>query len=228
VTLHVDALRRPVRVICGDPAQTFEDSVAFSRSAFTAPPPDGHDLVVSNAYPMDVSLTFSRSKGLAPLAYASGGASRVLIAACPEGLGLHRLFPYLNGPRFEAQVHRLRRLSTIQPATVPGRLVSKGRAVVRRLRRPSSASRGLAPARRQAFAGELKEDVRHPVHLLTPLAPAGSLPDLIPGFQRHESWTNVVDAVQVEQYGKSRIRVAVYPCAPLHHLESEAAVAVAV
>jgi nickel-dependent lactate racemase len=231
VTIHVDALRRPVRVICGDPASTYADSAAFSRTAYAAPRPDGYDVVVSNAYPMDVSLTFSRSKGLAPLAYAADTASKVLIAACSEGLGLHRLFPYLNGPRFETQVHQLRRLATIHPGSVPRRLMHKGRAAMRRLVRTTPAAHiahVAQPARRQAFAGELKANVRRPVHLWTPLAPRGSLPDVIPDFQRHASWHAVIDAAQAEQQGRSRVRVAVYPCAPLHCLEQGEAVRVAV
>src|SRR4029077_5228670 len=87
-----------------------------------------YDVVIANAYPMDVSLTFARSKGLAPLAHSGSQASRVLIAACPEGLGLHRIFPYLNGPRFEAQIHRLRRWSIVRPSTIPKRAVRKARA----------------------------------------------------------------------------------------------------
>jgi hypothetical protein len=224
----VDALRRPVRVICGDPATTYQDSAAFSRTAYAAPTPDGHDVIVSNAYPMDVSLTFSRSKGLAPLAFAADSASKVLIAACPEGLGLHRLFPYLNGPRFETQVHQLRRLSSIRLTTVPGRLMHKGRATVRRLSRTRTAAHVAQPERRQAFAGELRTNQRRPVHLWTPLAPTGSLPDVIPDFHRHGSWHSVVDAVQAEQQPRSHVRVAVYPCAPLHCLEHSAAVGVAV
>src|SRR5205085_4044814 len=53
VTVHVDARRRPVRVVAGDPELTFDASVEFSRTAYSAPTPEGYDLVVSNAYPMD-------------------------------------------------------------------------------------------------------------------------------------------------------------------------------
>ena len=51
------------------------------------------------------------------------GASRILIAACPEGLGRHGLFPYLNGPRFERQRHLLRRLSVVKTRTLPAKTV---------------------------------------------------------------------------------------------------------
>ena len=218
VTVHVDARRRPVRVVAGDPELTFDASVEFSRTAYSAPTPEGYDLVVSNAYPMDVSLTFSRSKGLAPLAHAGPGASKVLIAACPEGLGLHRLFPFLNGPRFEAYRHRLRRLSTVRAASIPTRLASKGRKTIGRLTARVSTVQAERAAPRQAFAGQITSDGHRPVHLWTPLAPRGSLPERIPGFQRAASWEDVIDRVRSEQPAE-RLRVAVYPCGPLHCLE---------
>jgi hypothetical protein len=48
-------------------------------------------LVIANAYPMDLSATFVRSKGMIPLAHAAAGASRVLIGAASEGMGNHGL-----------------------------------------------------------------------------------------------------------------------------------------
>ena len=110
ITLHVDAGREVVRAVSGDHHAYYPDGVAFSRRAYSAPPPGDADVVVVNAYPADVSLTFTRSKGTAPLHLARPGASRILISACSEGLGYHGLFPFMNGPRFEKQVHILRRL----------------------------------------------------------------------------------------------------------------------
>ena len=226
VTLHVDSARRPVRVVAGDPARYYEDAALFSRQRFTAPAREGrYDVVIVNAYPMDVSLTFARSKGLAPFAGLPAEASRVLIAACPEGLGYHGLFPYLNGPRFEAQVHRLRRWSTVKPAAIPGRAVRKARSTVRKLyRRAANVSGSGRP--RQQYAGELSRVPNRSVHLWTPLAPPGSLPDAIAGFLRARDWQDVLRVVEAEQKPRQGLRVAVYPCAPLQCVEAAAAVAV--
>src|SRR5439155_21350192 len=108
VSLNVDSRRQPVRIVCGDHERYYADAVAFSRDVYRAPPPGDADVVMATAYPMDDSMTFSRSKGVIPLTYAAPSASRVLIAACPEGVGLHGIFPFTNGPRFERSLHLAR------------------------------------------------------------------------------------------------------------------------
>jgi hypothetical protein len=67
VSVHVDTDRRPVRVTCGDHRRYYEEAVGFSQRAYRAPRPTDADVVIANAYPIDVSLTFMRSKGLIPL-----------------------------------------------------------------------------------------------------------------------------------------------------------------
>ena len=67
------------------------------------------DVVISAAYPIDVSLTFMRSKGIIPLLHAAPGASRVLVAACPEGVGHHGLFPFVPNPQRWRYRHMARR-----------------------------------------------------------------------------------------------------------------------
>lgn len=58
------------------------------------PAPEGADVVISNTYPNDVSLTFGRMKGMVPLhAWAPPRATRIAVAACTEGIGRHNLFP---------------------------------------------------------------------------------------------------------------------------------------
>lgn len=222
VTVHVDAARKPVRVVAGDPELFYQAAAQFSMACYQAElPGERFDVVIANAYPMDVSLTFARSKGLAPLAHAGPHASRVLIAACPEGLGLHRLFPYLNGPRFEAHIHRLRRWSVVRPSTIPGRASRKARAAFGKLQR----RRAAAPAPEhphQQYAGQVASVERQPIHLWAPMAPANSLPQVIPGFRRASEWIDVVNRIAAEHSSRERLRVGIYPCAPLQCLQTAA------
>lgn len=206
VTLHVDDNRQIVRIAFGDFRRYYRQAVSFSRTAYAAPMPGDADVVIANAYPMDVSLTFVRSKGMAPLFRARPGASRVLIAACTEGLGHHGLFPFLDGPRWEKQIHQLRRLSVVRVSSVPGK-------IVRRLQRRSSKTmHGTRPVPQIGA-------INRSVHLYpTDTAAAFLLPPEIPGMSVKDSWTDVLNAVHNEQAGKTRIRVAVYPCSPLHCL----------
>jgi nickel-dependent lactate racemase len=139
----VDASRRVVRVTVGDPLRHYEQAVAFSLRAYRAPLPGGADVVVSNAYPIDVSLTFMRSKGITPLMHARPGASRVLLSACSEGVGHHGLFSFANRTRFQRQIHLARkprlRLRAVA-AKAGGLAVRRVRAVVCE-RRTGTASR---------------------------------------------------------------------------------------
>ena len=64
INLHLDGDRNVVRLACGDHFQFYADEVAFARQAFMAPPPRDADVVIANAYPNDLSLTFARKKGL--------------------------------------------------------------------------------------------------------------------------------------------------------------------
>src|SRR5204862_4953702 len=113
VSVHVDAEREVVRVVSGDWRAHYRDSVRFSREAYAAPGPGDADVVVASAYPMDVSLTFMRSKGMIPLFQARPGASRVVIAACPEGVGHHGLYPFAVVPRWHREEMLVRRLQVL-------------------------------------------------------------------------------------------------------------------
>jgi hypothetical protein len=209
VTLHVDADRQVVRAVTGDHHAYYREGVAFSREAYSAPPPGDADVVLVNAYPADGSLTFTRSKGMAPLHMARGGASRVLISACTEGLGYHGLFPFMNGPRFEKQIHILRRLSVIRPTSVPRKLARRGLQILRRPKKadPASGPRVVSPPRpsRQIW---LHRPGLHPV----------ALPSEIPGMVDLGSWTSVLRTIEREQ-GSGRLSVVVYPCSPLHCID---------
>ncbi|MEA2616932.1 MAG: lactate racemase [Chloroflexota bacterium] len=215
ITMHVDADRRPVRIVAGDHLRFYREAVEFSRTRYRAPAPGDADVVLANAYPMDVSLTFARSKALAALAHAGPAASRVLVAACPEGLGHHALFPFLNGPRLERQRHMARKLSVVRPATVPGKVIRRGARLVRRGTRPAPDARPV-----QGYAGEIHAGPHRPVLLHAPAGLAGPLPAAIPGMELVDSWEGVLARIAQDHPGRTRLRVAVYPCGPLHCLDT--------
>ncbi len=219
VTLHVDANRQVVRAVAGDQRAYYREAVGFSREAFAAPTPSDADVVIVNAYPMDVSLTFTRSKGMAPLYQAPPGASRVLVSACPEGLGYHGLFPFLNGPRFEREVHQLRRLSVIRPSALPGKMVRRAdRAARAGLARLRQSGAGVT-ADVAALDGDVPPGHRHPIWFHPPGARPRGLPEAIPGLRLEFDWPEVLRGLQTEQAARDNVRALVYPCAPLTCLQ---------
>jgi hypothetical protein len=158
---------------------------------------------------MDVSLTFMRSKGILPLLHAAPGASRVVLAACPEGAGHHGLFPFVNLPRAQ-RVRQIARRVIVQPRAAPQLAAAGAAARVRPRPRPRPGSSARAPA-------------AHPIHLYPPGLAPGVLPREIPGMRPVYSWDDVVARVTAEQHGRTDLEAVVYPCAPLQVLEGREA-----
>jgi len=203
VFVVVDADRQIVDLACGDVHALYARRLASTKEAFRAPRPDpGVRLVISNAYPNDLSLTFVRMKGMAPLAAAPRGASRVVVASCSEGLGFHGLFPFMNAPRFHR--HRMLRRRVAANLHQPARLAQKVAArLARRIRT------GLHP-------GNGADSEGLPIWLYCPSATAAALlPSEIPGIRVTSSWSEIISAVTAEQHQDPSLRTVVYNAAPL-------------
>ena len=206
VLVVVNADRRIVDLTCGDPRALYSDYLSSTKVAFRAPRPDADArIVISNAYPNDLSLTFVQMKGMAPLAVAPRGASRIVVASCPEGLGFHGLFPFMNAPRFH-RVQMLRRriaANLHEPRAFAGKLL-----------------RRLTGRRRGRRSGDGSDAPRLPIWLYCPSSEAvASLPSDIPGIRTSSSWSQIVRAVNAEQGSEGRLRTIVYDAAPLQWFE---------
>jgi nickel-dependent lactate racemase len=203
VMAHVNARREIVRLVAGDPEQAYAASAAFSRGRFAAPMPIDADVVVANAYPMDLSATFMRSKGVIPLLHAPVGASRVLLAACPEGVGHHGLFP-LTPPTGMRRLWRRYEIARTRGWSAVARLglAVLSRPVRARVARPTTATpRPL------------------PILMYQTIDPPSPLPAHLPGMQAVESWSALLDTIRTQQQGRDGLRVVVYACAPLQVFE---------
>ncbi len=209
VCVVVDPNRQVVDLACGDIHLMHPQFLADTREAFRAPRPDpGVRIVVSNAYPSDLSLTFVRMKGTVPLALAPHAASRIVVASCSEGLGFHGLFPFMNAPRFHQQRMLQRRIAA--NLNKPRRLASKVGARLAPRRIPT---RRLSGQRATAASG-------HPTWLYCPSPRSmAMLPLEIPGLRVTSSWPELLDGVAGEQNYESRLRTFVYTAAPLQWFE---------
>lgn len=211
ISLHVDANRRPVRMASGDWERFYRDEVAFAKTAYRAPLPADVDVVISNAYPIDVSLTFMRSKGVIPLVHAPPQASKILISACSEGVGHHGLFPFISASKLD-RPRRVARYALARPGRVPHMV---GGRLKRKLM--SRSGKGTQPTEQPATFHEQRRS-SSPFWLYVP--EQVSLPQKIPGMQRVDSWPGVLDRVAEEQPGRGRLEVVVYPCSPLQVLDT--------
>ncbi len=199
VSLLLNGDREVVDVVCGDPWTGYAPALELVRTAFRASAPaEGVDVVISNAYPNDLSVTFVRMKGMRPVTAASARTSKVVVAACSEGVGFHGLFP------MSASTAQRRRLTALKARILlrkPDQLLPK---LLRRVGRPLR--------RRAPVQGT-------PIWLFRP-EPAGAvaLPNQIGGINVSSSWEEIVAAVGREQGNRDPLRVAVYPCAALQWL----------
>ena len=192
-----------VTVASGDYRVYYSDMLAAAKEAYRVPaPPADADVVLANAYPADLSLTFTRIKGMAPLQRAPRHASRVVVSPCVEGHGLHGLFPFLNPPMFHRQ----------RTAAIRARLqLARPRTFAREI-----AGHLLGPFRARHPTESTSAECARPIRLYRPDA-AGTpeLPTRIPGMEVRSSWDAIVEAVQREQGGRANLLVAVYPSAGL-------------
>ncbi len=214
ITAHVDADRELVRLRCGDYRLYYNDEVAFAREAFRAPRPGPADVVISNAFPNDVSLTFVHMKGIYPLRQAAARASRIVLGACSEGEGFHGVYPIVRTPPFHEQRDRLRRISLMTPGEMSKKIIGK---IVRTFRSNGSGTRtnsGTPSGPQPAVAKP-----ENPIWLYRTGNHSDVLPSPVRDIRTVSDWRQILEIVRKEQGGRDDLSVVVYPCAPLQVLE---------
>lgn len=201
VSLQVNANREIVRVDCGNPLRYYDNAVAFCRENFKVPGPGDADVVVSNAFPNDLSLTFASMKGMTPLHHCSARTSRIAVASCSEGVGNHGLYPLAGRSWAWRQSQWILRLT---------------------LMGPRKAARKIA-TRMARVGGDTSPAKRNRVWVYRPGKHPEDLPATIPSFRISSSWNEILRAVAVEQSGRDRLRTVVYPCAPIQAMGAKVA-----
>jgi lactate racemase len=202
VSAMVDQDRRLVWLKAGDHEAYYAEAVLDAKRMFAAPMPSQADVVIANAFPMDVSATFMYNKGVIPLRYARPGASRILIAACSEGIGHHGLFPLRKRRGLSAELTTLRRQLRYSPRTIPGLVLNRGRQAL-----------GVgAGGERSRVASSTP--ARQIICFVTSKT-TGLRQDDLPGMRLLDEWSAVVSAVAEEQAGVASPAIDLYPCSPL-------------
>jgi lactate racemase len=224
MTAHVDADRELVRLRCGDYRLYYNEEVAFAREAFRAPKPAEADVVISNAFPNDLSLTFVHMKGVYPLRSAPPAASRIVLGACREGEGFHGVYPIVRVPAFHEQRDRLRRISLMTPGEMARKII--GKVAGKSDSNGSSAATTAAAARWQSPPAvdqpqqqQQAPQPKNPIWLYRTVNHCDALPSPVRGIKTVADWDQILETVRKEQGGREDLDVVVYPCAPLQILE---------
>ncbi|MFO0732511.1 MAG: lactate racemase domain-containing protein [Nitrospiraceae bacterium] len=121
-------------LFAGDVEQAFESGVQAARQLYRVASPPRADVVVADMYPFDGSWQFAQDRGLWPLERTGAGTSKVVIAACPQGVGNHELFPVAS-PLWSRLARRLRHLGP-SDLSRPVEKIQTILALMRRKREP--------------------------------------------------------------------------------------------
>ena len=199
ISLQIDADREIVRIDSGDPQKYFPEALDFARRTFNTLPCRDADVVISNTYPNDLSLTFAQMKGFAPFLNCKLSASKIAIASCDEGLGLHNIFPFVNVPRFHRERQLFRRFQAYGP-------VKFSKFVLGNVQSKVFSSLRVNPRSPEST-------IKHQIWLYRPGKHDFELPSVLPGIMQAKQWPDVLQAIKKEQEPKDRPKVIVYPCA---------------
>jgi hypothetical protein len=136
-------------------------------------------------YPFDTSWQFAQDRGLWAIECAGPAASRVVIAACPLGLGTHALFP-VDSPLWSRIARRLKHF----------RLVDLDR-----------------PLEKLDTVLKLMRQKQHHLMVLSPGLEEQHVKTMFPRAQRFGEWP-MLRAALLARHGEGPVTVAVYRCAP--------------
>jgi lactate racemase len=211
ISLQINAQREVIRIDCGDQKKYFPDAVEYCKKMFTVPPPHDADVVISNTYPNDLSLTFARMKGFVPLSHCNPAATRIAIASCSEGVGLHNIYPYLNVPRFFRIRHIVRAFSMMSYTEIIQKIFKRVRRVV---------SPEKIKSKDSSILGNTLNP-KNPIWLFRPGQQTVNLPSELPGLHIKSRWNEIVHAVNREQGENKNLKVVIFPCAFLQCINSE-------
>jgi nickel-dependent lactate racemase len=85
--------RQITAVFAGDKNIAHRQGVDFASKQYHVQPVNGADIMIADMYPFDADLQFAYDRGFWPLYQAKRDASKIVLAACPERVGVHELFP---------------------------------------------------------------------------------------------------------------------------------------
>jgi len=91
INVIINGYREIIGVFVGDFVLAHRQAVEFARKCYGVHVIEEPDIVVSNAYPVDLTLRYA-TRGVWPFQTAKEGGTKVLIAGAPEGTGYHRLY----------------------------------------------------------------------------------------------------------------------------------------
>lgn len=177
--------RRICGLFAGDVVQAHEQGIDAARRMYQASLMPDADVIIADMYPFDTSWQFAHDRGLWPFDGAPKNASRVVIAACPLGVGTHDLFPVES--RLWTRVARRVRHFRFADLEYP---TDKVKTIAKLIREKQQLLMVLSPG--------LKQD---------------DLKRVFPRAHVFGEWAAVQEAL-LARHGRGPVKASVYRCAP--------------
>lgn len=178
-------------VVSGEFRSAFREAASVARRHFGVTLHPEADVVISNAYPLDTSLSVL-GKSLWPFHCLERPRFRILVTALCDCSG--RRVPFATSPR-EARLNAIKRTLGL----------SQAKAGLRRLR--ANVSARVAP--------EVPWDRGHVVYVPHVEVDGQRTPTTVAGARAYSAWDEILDGIRRETPPGSRLRVLVLPYAPL-------------
>ena len=178
--------RRIGALFAGDVVLAHEQGVDAARGMYEASVVSEADVVVADMYPFDTSWQFAHDRGLWPFDEAGAPTSRVVIAACPLGIGTHDLFP-VDNPFWTRVARRVRHFRFAD------------------LRHPGDKLKTMA---------RLIREKQQPLMVLSSGLKQDELKRVFSRALVFAEWEELRRSLMA-RHGRGPVKVAVYRCAPL-------------
>lgn len=110
VNVVLNQNREACGVFSGDREAAHREGVDFARAIYSVPPVEDPDVVIVDSYPFDTTFQFAHDRSLWQFAGLGKNVSKVIVAACPAGMGSHELYPLVNplATRFARRIRNIR------------------------------------------------------------------------------------------------------------------------
>ena len=181
--------REIVGLFTGDMIRAFKEGVDFMNRYYRVPFVNDAEIVISDAYPEDVSLNLVRDRGLWPVFGRKKTVSNVVIAACSAGVGSHELFPVADTLKHRL-IQRLKKFRLREFKNIRDKIKSIQNIINIRKTRFMLLSEGISEA---------------------------ELRSCFPDAALYTRWEDTLEVLK-RRHGASKVKVALFQCSPLYFL----------
>jgi nickel-dependent lactate racemase len=190
VNVVLNQERKIAGLFVGDKSLAFKEGVKFATEHYKVPIVEDADIIIADTYPFDINLNFARDRGFWPIYDRKKNITKVVLAACPLGLGHHELYPTKKS-LWSRIYRRLKYVRTKELRNLNSKIQSIQKLIIRKRLDFLILSSGITET-------ELKA--------------------CFPKAKLYKTWKPLMSDLRL-RHKNEIIKVAIFRCAPLFTLE---------